>query len=66
MSPLPSAIQSSLEINQDCENCRINRKLIGALNNAIENKMLEVSKKDTIIQNICNDLQKVELELKMF
>lgn len=53
-------------MNQDCENCRINRKLIGALNNAIENKMLEVSKKDTIIQNICNDLQKAELELKMF
>jgi hypothetical protein len=41
--------------------CKTNQKLILSLNNAIENKMLEISKKDNMIQTLCTDLQKLEV-----
>lgn len=49
-----------------CQTCKPNQKLIITLNNALENKMYQIGRKDVIISTLCADLKKLDHELKTF
>lgn len=53
-------------VEKVCELCKLNKKTIVSLNNALENKMLEVGKKDSTISLLCTDLHKLDSEMKLY
>ena len=55
-----------VEVEKVCSTCKVSKKTIISLNNALENKMLEIGRKDSTISSLCSDLHKLDNEIKLY